>query len=74
MFEWLVGKCRRWRNRAADGYGGGMNGSGGMRDKAKNDTPEEVHGPDGIGIFDRQLKVEGRIFREESPRARSESP
>ncbi len=51
-----------------------MNGSGGMRDKAKNDTPEEVHGPDGIGIFDRQLKVEGRIFREESPRARSESP
>src|SRR6266704_2932534 len=24
MFEWLVGRCREWRNRAADGYGGGM--------------------------------------------------
>ena len=46
----------------------------GMRDKAKNDTPEEVDGPDRIGIFDRQLKVEGRIFGEESPRAAASVP
>ena len=42
---------------------GGINGAGGTRDKGKNDRPQEVHS--------RQLKVEGRIFGEESPHAPS---